>query len=70
MRWAPIVCSVGAFGSELLCEGLERFRSKSGFEELLKSLWIVNRVQCLTDPRRTGPMPDLQGPLYSRPEGA
>ena len=67
---ALIVCSAVAFGLELLCEGLERVRAESGFVELLKSSWIVDGVQCLTDPRRTRPMPDFQGSLYSRPEGA
>ena len=66
---ALILCSAAAFGLELLCEGLERFRADGAFKELLKSSWIVDDVQCLTDPRRTRPMPDLQGALYSRPEG-
>ena len=67
---ALIVCSAGGFGLELLCEGLERFGAESDFVELLKSLRISDGVQCLTDPRRTRPMPDFQGSLYSRPEGS
>ena len=67
---ALIVCSAGGCGSELLSESFERFRSESDFVELLKSLRISDGVQCLTDPRRTRPMPDFQGSLYSRPEGS
>ena len=67
---ALILCSAGGFGLELLCEGLERFGAESDFVELLKSLRISDGVQCLTDPRRTRPMPDFQGSLYSRPEGS
>jgi hypothetical protein len=70
-RWssALIVCCAGAFGLELLCEGLKRFGTDGAFKELLKSLWIFDGVQCFADSLRTRTMPDFQGSLYSCPKG-
>jgi hypothetical protein len=66
---ALIVCCASAFGLELLCEGLEGLRSESDFVELLKSLRIVDGVQCFADSLRTRTMTDFQGSLYSCPKG-